>query len=66
MPKNAWKVISLLSAALGVVALLILVLAGLNTAQTGRGYNELIIWVAATVILLPLSYFTNRMGKQAR
>lgn len=63
MSPQAWKAISLASAAFGALALLALVIVGLTTAKSGKGYTELILLVVAVVILLPLSYFSNRAGR---
>lgn len=65
VPRRVWQAISLLSAGIGVFALVVMVLIGLATAKSGGGYGELAFWVGLVVILLPVSYFTNRLGRQA-
>lgn len=63
MSATMLKAVSILATVLGIVALLAFMLAGLSTAQTGRGYGEVAVWLVVMAVLWALAYQTRRMSR---
>lgn len=62
MPKQVWQIISLLSAAIGLLILIGVVIGFVQQMNRGGEYGPLLVWAVVVLILLPTAYITRRLA----